>query len=375
MTFKSLSLCACVAAIFSLGLLMIFNTSSAAIIDLAQEEQSLHESVIRHIIYGCIGLIVGYFVYKIGYKRILLLSFPVLIFLTFLLLLTFVPGVGQMRNGAYRWIGIAGLTLQPSELVKYAVPIFFIFYLIQAKSPLSLKDYFIGIGLVSIPTFLILIEPDHGTTMILGTTIIMLLFLTKVSFRYWAWPLIALTALAVVAGMQVPYVKARLQVYVNPELDVQGKGHQPFQAKIATGSGGSWGRGLGKSIQKLSYLPEAKNDYIAAIYAEELGFIGIVFLLTLYMLFSLMGFWIAFSAVDRAGFLLATSVTFLIFFQAFLNLGVVSGLLPSTGLNLPFFSQGGTSLMANIAALFILVDIDVVSKRLESRQIKASYQL
>ncbi|SCA64404.1 Uncharacterized protein AB751O23_CN_00040, partial [Chlamydiales bacterium SCGC AB-751-O23] len=259
MTFKSLSLCACVAAIFSLGLLMIFNTSSAAIIDLALEEQSLHQSVIRHIIYGFLGLFAGYIVYKVGYHRILLLSFPVLIFLTLLLVLTFVPGIGQMRNGAHRWIGIAGMTLQPSELVKYSVPAFFIFYLMQAKNPLSLKDYFIGLALVSVPTFLILIEPDNGTTMILGVTIVMLLFLTKVSFRYWAWPLAVLTALAVVVGVQVPYVKGRLQVYLNPELDVQGKGHQPFQAKIATGSGGIWGRGLGKSIQKLSYLPEAKN--------------------------------------------------------------------------------------------------------------------
>jgi cell division protein FtsW len=144
---------------------------------------------------------------------------------------------------------------------------------------------------------------------------------------------------------------------LNPELDLKGKGHQPYQAKIAAGSGQLLGRGPGNSLQKLSYLPEAQNDYIAAIYAEEFGFLGIVTLIVLYMIIAYVGFYIAHICQDRNGLYFATAITFLICFQAFMNLGVVSGLLPSTGLNLPFFSQGGTSLMANIAGLGLLLNI------------------
>ncbi len=193
----------------------------------------------------------------------------------------------------------------------------------------------------------------------------MLCVLTKISFKYWALPLLACVAIGCVSVYHLPYAQSRLKVYWNPELDLKGKGHQPYQAKIAAGSGRLWGKGPGNSLQKLSYLPEAQNDYIAAIYAEEFGFMGIAFLIFLYMSLAYLGFNIANAAVDRESFYLAASVTFLISFQAFLNLGVVSGLLPSTGLNLPFFSQGGSSLMANALGIGILLNVDSVARRLK----------
>jgi cell division protein FtsW len=160
-----------------------------------------------------------------------------------------------------------------------------------------------------------------------------------------------------VFAYNLSYVSARLKVYMNPELDLKGKGHQPYQAKIATGSGRLFGRGPGNSLQKLSYLPEAQNDYIAAIFAEEFGFLGIFSLICLYMSVACLGFYLALFSDTKEGFYFASTITFLIAFQAFLNLGVVSGLLPSTGLNLPLFSQGGSSLMANIFGLGLLVNI------------------
>jgi cell division protein FtsW len=158
-------------------------------------------------------------------------------------------------------------------------------------------------------------------------------------------------------ALNLPYVKARLQVYLHPELDIKGKGHQPHQAKIAAGSGMLLGRGAGASLQKFTYLPEAQNDYIAAIYAEEFGFVGILLLLVLYMLFAFAGFSIAFQSQSLHGCYLAMSITFLISLQAFLNLGVASALLPSKGVNLPFFSQGGTSLISNMIGLSLLLNI------------------
>jgi cell division protein FtsW len=170
-------------------------------------------------------------------------------------------------------------------------------------------------------------------------------------------PMILLMFVGAIAAYQLPYVRGRIEVYLHPELDLKGKGHQPHQAKIAAGSGGFLGRGPGASLQKLTYLPEAQNDYIAAIYAEEFGFAGILLLVLLYMLFSFGGFSIAMRSSTLAGAYIASAITFLIALQAFLNLGVVSGLLPSKGVNLPFFSQGGTSLIANIIGLAVLLNI------------------
>jgi cell division protein FtsW len=172
---------------------------------------------------------------------------------------------------------------------------------------------------------------------------------------YWLLPVLFLGGLGTAAALQMPHVKHRIQVYLHPESDLLGKGHQPYQAKIATGSGELFGRGVGESLQKLNYLPEARSDYIAAIYAEELGFIGILFLVLLYLFIAYSGFHIAMKAGTKEGFYVASVITFLISFQAFINLGVVSGLLPSKGTNLPFFSQGGSSLLANCIAIALIM--------------------
>jgi len=153
------------------------------------------------------------------------------------------------------------------------------------------------------------------------------------------------------------HVPDRIRVYLNPELDLQGKGHQPHQARIAAGSGGLLGKGIGESLQKMDYLPEARSDYIAAIYAEEFGFIGMLGLIMLYMTIGGIGFAIAAKAPRIEGFYLVSILTFLICFQAFLNLGVVSGLLPSKGTNLPFFSHGGSSLMVNFIAIGLILSV------------------
>ena len=197
-------------------------------------------------------------------------------------------------------------------------------------------------------------------------TLLVLFVIARISFKYWALPLLVVLLIGGVTATQLHYVKARLRVYWNPELDLKGKGHQPYQAKIAVGSGKLFGRGPGNSLQKLSYLPEAQNDYIAAIYAEEFGFVGMAFLISLYMGFACLGYTIASQAVDKTGFYFATCITSLIALQAFMNLGVVSGLLPSTGLNLPFFSQGGTSLMANVMGVGILLNIEHYSRKVST---------
>jgi len=348
--------------LFVMGLVMIFNTSSAEVLDHTMgklKNSNTHTALVKQICYGVFGCFIGYTTFQLGYRRLLAWSPLLLALLSVFLLLVFVPHIGISANGARRWISIGGVSLQPSEFVKFTALLYFIFRLNKIpSSALDLRKFLQILAVLAVPLILILIEPNNGTAAVIATGLVVLFFLTKVPLQFWAAPMVILALIVGTFALNMPYVTARLQVYLHPELDLKGKGHQPPQAKIASGSGGFFGRGPGKSVQKLSYLPEAQNDYIAAIYAEEYGFLGMLVLLLAYAWTIYLGLAIAFHAEDQLGFYVAASFTFLFALQAFLNLGVVSGLLPSTGLNLPFFSQGGSSLLANMAALGVIMSID-----------------
>lgn len=351
-----------VALLFSIGLLMVFNTTAAEIIDRSLAT-STHAALFKQIAYSCVGICLGLLAYRFGYKALLRYSIPLLVAATVLLILVFVPGIGQTINGARRWLGFFGFSFQPSECVKVLIPAAFIHWYLKQKEPIAFPSFLKMLGALSVPMALILFEPDNGTTFILFLLLMVLFLLAKIRLIYWAVPLLILSCLGAVAAYRMPHVHHRIQVYLHPELDLRGKGHQPHQAKIAAGSGQLFGRGLGESLQKLNYLPEARSDYIAAIYAEEMGFIGILGLIALYLVLASSGLVIAMRCEEKGAFLLATVLTFSIAIQAFLNLGVVSGLLPSKGMTLPFFSQGGSSLMVNVITLFILLDISMSDKK------------
>ncbi|HSX37520.1 MAG TPA: putative peptidoglycan glycosyltransferase FtsW [Chlamydiales bacterium] len=363
MSKASLFLILPVAILFSFGLLMIFNTTAAQIIDQSLSTDT-HSIFFKQSLYAGLGIIAGSMVFHYGYKSLLRFSIWGLVFGIVLLVLLFVPGIGQTVNGARRWIGCFGFTFQPSECIKLFLPAAFIHWACEQKE-ISFVPFCKMVGLFLVPLALIFLQPDNGTIVIMLVTLFVLFWLTKIKWRYWALPLFLVFIVASVAAYQMPHVRNRIQIYLHPELDLLGKGHQPHQAKVAAGSGGLFGRGIGESLQKLNYLPEARNDYIAAIFAEETGFIGILGIIALYMFFAFAGFFIAIKSHDMEGFLFASILTFLISIQAFLNLGVVSGLLPSKGMTLPFFSQGGTSLIVNIVALFLLLDISYNSKAIQ----------
>lgn len=349
-----------VSALFAIGLLMIFSTASADFLD-HDIDKSPHLVILRQVAYAFVGGCLAFCIQKIGFQKLLLIS-PVLqwVFI-FFLVLVLIPGIGKEVNGAKRWLVLAGFSFQPSEFIKYITPAYFIHRVLTSKELVTRGwSILLFLKLISLPalsTALILIEPNNGTAGVIAIVLIALCLLMCIPFKYWGIPLIIACGVAFVSAAHLPYVRARLKVYLDPESDLQGRGHQPYQAKIAAGSGGLLGRGPGNSLQKLSYLPEAQNDYIAAIYAEEFGFLGMLLLLCLYAFLACIGYSIAIHAVDYAAFLWASAIVFLLCFQAFLNLGVVSGILPSTGLNLPFFSQGGSSLMANIIGVGILFNI------------------
>ena len=344
---------------------MVFNTSSAEVLDRSLAK-SLHNALVKQILYAILGAVLAIGVWFLGYSEILRLSGYFLVGGTILLVLVFIPGIGQQINGAHRWLGIGSYSFQPSEFVKYLIPLYFIHAISKRESPLDFKALVQLLLKLSIPIGLILIEPDNGTVAIILMGLVALFVLTKVRWLYWGMPLLVLTLAGGAIASQMPHVHDRIRIYLHPELDLQGKGHQPHQAKIATGSGGLWGRGLGESMQKLDYLPEARSDYIAAIFGEEFGFIGISLLIILYMVIGYSGFSIAARAPSLPAFYTVAILTFLICFQAFLNLGVVSGLLPSKGTNLPLFSQGGSSLLANFMVICIILNVAYEQKYVRS---------
>lgn len=348
-----------VAAIilYVLGLVMIFNTSSAEAMDLALYGNT-HNALFKQVLYTLIGAAGAYGFYRLGYRRLLELSPYALAALCVLLLLVFVPGIGMKVNGARRWISIAKFSLQPSEFVKFVGPIYLIYRLSKIDGPIECRVFLRLAAILAIPMGLIILEPNNGTAGVFGCVLAVVCFLADVPWRFWFVPLIVCGILGATAALQMPYVAQRIQVYLHPELDLKGKGHQPYQAKIAAGSGGFIGKGPGKSLQKLSYLPEAQNDYIAAIFAEEYGFLGVLLLISTYAWLGFIAFSIAVRSKDTVGLYMGAVIAFLYTFQTFLNLGVVSGLVPPTGLNLPFFSQGGSSLIANVSALGVLMSIE-----------------
>lgn len=355
-----------VLLIYAVGLLMIFDASSGEIVDLSLGK-SQYIGFTRQLVWGLAGTCAGYVAYRLGWKFWVVNSRTTYLVLLALLVLVFVPGIGVSANGSRRWIGLGGFVIQPSEFVKILLPAFFIQTCVNRPEVFQKFSAFLSLLAVSgLSVLLIVLEPNNGTAGVIALILGALTVIVGIPTRFWALPLcmsaVALGLFAASSG----YVQRRLTTYLHPEADIKGKGHQPYQAKIAAGSGGIFGRGPAKSMQKLSYLPEAQNDYIAAIFAEEFGFVGIVLLISVYLwLFHEMGR-IVRQATTPEAFCWGATIVVLMVVQTFMNLGVVSGLLPSTGLNLPFFSQGGSSLVANCMGLGLLSSMRAQKKSVEA---------
>lgn len=354
---KRLFIVSLILLLYGLGLFLVFNTTSAESLDYYDGAVN-YRALYKQLWFGVLGVCLGALVWKMGYQRILSLT-PFLYGITIVLLLSvFIPGLGVSVGGAKRWVNLLGYTLQPSEFVKFVLPLYCIFQC-QALpfEQRSLKSICHLAALMALPIVLILFQPNNGTCAVLLTVLVTLCFILKIPLKYWALPICILFSFGSLFAYHLPYVHDRIHIYLHPESDLRGKGHQPYQAKIATGSGQLFGKGPGKSMQKFSYLPEAQNDYVAAIFAEEFGFFGALILILSYCLFAYGGYSIAATAKDDLGMYVAVIFTFLITMQAFLNLGVVTGLLPTTGLNLPFISQGGSSLVSHSCMLGLILSV------------------
>ena len=278
--------------------------------------------------------------------------------------LVFTP-LGETYNGATRWINIGFTTIQPSEFLKIGVVLALAWWLSKAKGKIHefSKGLIPFMVIVGVPVLLLLMQPNTSTVIIIGLTSVALYILAGAPWRdiliLFLIAMVAFTALV----MTRPYLMERVKTFMNPEENAQTSGYQIQQSLIAIGSGGIAGRGFGQSVQKFSYLPEAQGDSVFAVYAEEFGFIGAVLLVLLFAAFAARGLAIAADASSLFGSLAATGLTLIISLSAFLNIGAMLGVLPLTGLPLPFVSHGGTALFAALASVGVILNVAAHRKR------------
>ena len=315
-------------------------------------------------VFAIAGVAGMFLIGKINYQRFRGAAKPLLYLSIVLLVLVIIPGnpIALTRNHATRWLGIRNTSFQfqPSEVAKMAVVLYFSDTISKKKDKMNttrygVAPYLLILGVLSV---LMMLEPHlSGTVRILGAGAVLML----VGGINLTWVAAAVAGAGGVAFLMfsgvIKYGQSRLAMWQNPWLDSQGDGYQLVQSLLSIGSGGLWGVGLGKSLQKFKYLPEEHNDFIFAIVCEELGLIGATVIMLLFAALILRGYWIALHARDRFGSLLVVGVTTLIAMQTFLNIGVVTGLLPTTGISLPFFSYGGTALMIQLAEMGIVLSV------------------
>lgn len=313
----------------------------------------------RQLLWALLGIAGMTTVMKIDYSRFKKWATPLFGLAVFLLVLVLIPGVGISIKGASRWLGVGSLTFQPSEIAKLALVVFLAKSL--AARPNQIKFFFRGffpkILIVGLICGLILAQPDLGTAVAIAGTSYLLFLAAGARKTHLAG--LALLGLALVgAAIYVaPYRMARFTAFLNPWADPLGNGFQTIQSLYAVGSGRLFGMGLGQGRQKFLYLPEQHTDFIYAVLCEELGFFGALFVLLLFFAFMWRGLKIALKAPDTFGALLATGITIMVVLQALINIGVVTGSLPVTGITLPLISFGGSSLTLSLLGIGILLNI------------------
>ncbi|HWS41519.1 MAG TPA: putative lipid II flippase FtsW [Pseudoflavonifractor sp.] len=370
-----------------IGLVMVFSASYATAY--YDAKVAMHDPAfyfVRQAIFGVMGVAAMYVISKLNYQHFRWMSIFALAGSILLLILVLPFGYGKATVGAQRWMYIGPINLQPSEIAKLGVILYFsarlskrgtekkkpydkrklsgrILMLLDQIGLLELIPYIAVLGVVC---GLLLLEPHMSGTILILVAGASVLFAAGVKLHWFA-----IGGGAVGAGLwyiitNTSYMASRIELWKNPWSDPLGKGYQTIQSLLAIGSGGLLGVGLGNSRQKFLYLPEPENDFIFSILCEELGYLGAAIVLILFALLIIRGYWIAVHARDRFGALLVVGITTLMAVQVFLNIAVVTNFFPTTGISLPFFSYGGTALMIQLAEMGIVLSV--------SRQIPAARQ-
>lgn len=349
------------AILVAFGLIMLY--SAGAVVGFQRFGQADYYFK-RQLLFFAIGIAASYLCYILDYHFWKRYAMALLIISIILLFLVFVPGIGFSAGGAHRWIAFGNFLIQPAEIVKLTFLIYLAVWL-EARGK-GIKDLSYGflpfLCLLGAVVFLVLLQPDLGTVSIIVFLSLVTYFVAGAPWRYVFAFITGGLGLVALLIKVAPYRAARLTVFLNPSADPQGIGYHINQALLAIGSGGLFGRGLGNSLQKYNYLPEVTSDSIFAVIAEELGFILVLALIGLYLYLLRRGLEVARKAPDDFGRYVAVGITAGIVIQALINMAALSGLLPLTGITLPFISSGGSSLIILLAQVGILANISRQTK-------------
>lgn len=340
-----------ILALLSIGIVMVFSASPTMGLKLGDSYLYFKRHLL-HILFGLIALVVAL---KINYKELNRFAIPGAFFGILLLFLLFIPHVGREVGGATRWIDIGLVSFQPSEIMKF-------FIILLSASILSadvkkISNILIMILTIGVSSFLILREPDLGTVFVIIAIMFIILFASGLKLKYLFITSLLCIGTIISAILTSPYRLKRLIAFFNPWKYREDIGFHIIQSLLAVGSGGILGLGLGASKQKFFYLPSQYTDFIYAIICEELGFIGAIGVIILFILFLTRGLRVGRLADDKFGSLLAIGITSWISLQALVNISVVLGLIPTTGIPLPFISFGGTSIVVTLFSMGVLLNI------------------
>ncbi|AKO93923.1 MULTISPECIES: stage V sporulation protein E [Priestia] len=343
-------------SLLTIGLIMVY--SASAVWASYKFDDSFFFAK-RQLLFAGLGVCAMFVIMNIDYWTWRKWSKSLIIICFVLLVLVLVPGVGMTRNGSTSWIGVGAFSIQPSEFMKLAMIAFLSKYLAdnQKKITSFKKGLMPSLGLVFLAFGIIMLQPDLGTGTVMVGTCIVMIFVAGARISHFAYLGLVGVAGFVALVASAPYRIKRITSFLDPWEDPLGSGFQVIQSLYAIGPGGLLGMGLGQSRQKFFYLPEPQTDFIFAILAEELGFIGGSIVLILFALLLWRGVRIALGAPDLYGSFLAIGVISMVAIQVMINIGVVTNLIPVTGITLPFLSYGGSSLTLMLAAVGVLLNV------------------
>lgn len=341
------------AIIITIGMIMVW---SASFILASEKFGTSTHYIVRQLIYLCLAVTVAFTVSRTKYTFWMKYGYWINIVASGIVALTIVKGIGSSAKGASRWLSFGGMSVQPGEIVKFTVILSALTFF-ENWNKMDLKERLKHGGSLFLPLALLIKQPDFGSFSICFIVIAFVCFMSSFPRKYFYYSLVAGGIGGVFILFSQAYRVKRLLTYLDPWKNPQGSGFQIIQSYMAFANGSAFGQGLGNSNEKLFYLPEAHNDFIFSVIGEELGFIGVFLIICLFIAFIYFGFKLILQVQDRIGIILGASIVFVLGLQALLNMGVVLGLLPTKGLNLPFISYGGSSLICNFFGIGLLLSV------------------
>lgn len=341
------------AIIITIGLIMVW---SASYILAAEMFGSSTHYILRQLIYLFIAVAVAFTVSKTKYTFWIKYGYMINIVASLIVAMTIIKGIGTSAKGASRWLSFGSFSVQPGEIVKFTVILSSLSFF-ENWNKMEVKERLRHGGSLLLPLALLIKQPDFGSFSICFVVISFVCFMSSFPRKYFYYTLVAGGVGGIFVLFSQAYRVKRMLTYLDPWKNPQGSGFQIIQSYMAFANGSAFGQGLGNSNEKLFYLPEAHNDFIFSVIGEELGFIGVFFIICLFIAFIYFGFKLILQVKDRVAIILGSSVIFVLGLQALLNMGVVLGLLPTKGLNLPFISYGGSSLICNFFGIGLLLSV------------------